>query len=313
MPGAVDQSGPVLDTFLIRVGGGGLYGHVLFTGLTGMGFAYLVTQRAVPMPRRLVGGGAVHRRRRCGARHLELALMDFRPEHARRRRPSVIQWIEYGALKGMPFLILLGVLVAARDAQRGGDLPGHRRRRARPDGRHGRRDEVARKPVGAAVGSNRGRSACTARVAARLTGQLQAAQIEYAMIRSGSDSLDDPALDAQRLEDPTICGPSLPASSLTRPGADSRCLPAARGRCPSSVGGPRPFAGRAAGRPGCHHVVPRGGMAAWPTPDGSRLPAVVLPERLQLVVEARAGPWAEVRAANGWRGWVDGRLLVDRR
>jgi hypothetical protein len=31
------------------------------------------------------------------------------------------------------------------------------------------------------------------------------------------------------------------------------------------------------------------------------------------VVEARNGPWAEVRAANGWRGWVDGRLLVDRR
>jgi hypothetical protein len=54
-------------------------------------------------------------------------------------------------------------------------------------------------------------------------------------------------------------------------------------------------------------------MAAWPTPDGSRLPAVVLPERLQLVVEVRSGAWAEVRAANGWRGWVDGRLLADPR
>ena len=50
VPGAVDQSGPVLDTFLIRVVGGGLYGHVLFTGLTGTGFAYFVTQRAAPIP-----------------------------------------------------------------------------------------------------------------------------------------------------------------------------------------------------------------------------------------------------------------------
>jgi hypothetical protein len=60
------------------------------------------------------------------------------------------------------------------------------------------------------------------------------------------------------------------------------------------------------------HLVLAGGMAAWPTPDGSRLPTTVLPGRLELVVEARSGPWAEVRAANGWRGWVDGRLLVDR-
>ena len=48
------QSGPVWDTFLIRVVGGGLYGHVLFTGLTGIGFAYLVTRRSA-LSRRLIG------------------------------------------------------------------------------------------------------------------------------------------------------------------------------------------------------------------------------------------------------------------
>jgi len=42
--GAGDQMGPVVDTFLVRVVGGGLYSHVLFTGITGIGFAYLVTR-----------------------------------------------------------------------------------------------------------------------------------------------------------------------------------------------------------------------------------------------------------------------------
>jgi HEAT repeat protein len=60
------------------------------------------------------------------------------------------------------------------------------------------------------------------------------------------------------------------------------------------------------------HVVPPGGMAAWNTPDPSLPPATQLPERLEVVVETSAGLWAQVRAANGWRGWVDGRLLVAR-
>ncbi|HEX7490816.1 MAG TPA: PrsW family intramembrane metalloprotease, partial [Candidatus Limnocylindrales bacterium] len=53
VPGTADQSGPVISTFLLRVGAGGLYGHVLFTGLTGMGFAYLATQQASGLGRRL--------------------------------------------------------------------------------------------------------------------------------------------------------------------------------------------------------------------------------------------------------------------
>jgi hypothetical protein len=53
-------------------------------------------------------------------------------------------------------------------------------------------------------------------------------------------------------------------------------------------------------------------MAAWIAPDPSRPPMLNLPERLELIVESRAGAWAQVRAVNGWRGWVDGRRLVDR-
>jgi hypothetical protein len=60
------------------------------------------------------------------------------------------------------------------------------------------------------------------------------------------------------------------------------------------------------------HLVPPGGMAAWNAPDPSRQPIVNLPERLELVVEGRAGAWAHVRAVNGWRGWVDGRRLLEK-
>jgi hypothetical protein len=60
------------------------------------------------------------------------------------------------------------------------------------------------------------------------------------------------------------------------------------------------------------HLVPEGGMPFWDAPDTSRPAAGQLPEKVELTLEGRAGVWAQVRAANGWRGWVDGRLLVNR-
>jgi hypothetical protein len=60
------------------------------------------------------------------------------------------------------------------------------------------------------------------------------------------------------------------------------------------------------------HLVPAGGIPAWAAPDPSRPPVVNLAERVQLVVDQRAGDWALVRAQNGWSGWVDARRLVPR-
>ena len=51
-------------------------------------------------------------------------------------------------------------------------------------------------------------------------------------------------------------------------------------------------------------------MAAWDAPDPSRPPAGMMPPNLDVAVDQWAGAWAQVRVANGWRGWVDGRLLV---
>lgn len=63
------------------------------------------------------------------------------------------------------------------------------------------------------------------------------------------------------------------------------------------------------------HAVPRGGLPAWPRPDGRTPADVHLEPRVELVVAETRGDWARVAGENGWSGWVDNRRLVmlDRR
>lgn len=56
------------------------------------------------------------------------------------------------------------------------------------------------------------------------------------------------------------------------------------------------------------HIVPTGGMQAWPAPDPS-LAAQDLGGGLPLRVVEYRGAWAFVQAENGWTGWVDARRL----
>jgi RsiW-degrading membrane proteinase PrsW (M82 family) len=198
-PGLVDQSGPVFDTFLIRVVGGGLYGHVLFTGLTGTGFAFFVTQHAAGMPKRVIGAALCIAAGVLAHVVWNSPWMDSILETTGGANPSVIQWIEYGTVKGLPFLLLLGLLVLfatrSEEANYRSIVAGE------PDPWVVTDDEIrslrslwARRKARTAVGRLRGPAG------ARSTGRLQAAQIEYAMIRSRADALSDPSLDAQRLK-----------------------------------------------------------------------------------------------------------------
>ena len=287
-PGGVSQSGPVWDTFLIRVVGGGLYGHVLFTGLTGIGFAYFVTQPRVALSRRLLVGGL------CIAAGVAAHAVWNSPWMqtilaTQGDQPSVTQWIAYGAVKGLPFLLLLGLLVAL--ATRSEEDNFRAIVAGEPDPAVITQSEIvslrsllARRSARLAAGKARGPAA------EHLVGQLQAAQVEYALIRSRADSLDDPALEVERRKIRSIRSeiarqPGVAAQLVTTPGV-------------------------AAWAP--THLVPSDGMAAWGAPDPSRPPVAMLPPWLELAVEAIAGEWAQVRAANGWRGWVDGRLLLPR-
>lgn len=63
------------------------------------------------------------------------------------------------------------------------------------------------------------------------------------------------------------------------------------------------------------HAVPRGGLPAWPRPDGRTPADVHLEPRVELVIAETRGDWARVVGENGWSGWVDNRRLVmlDRR
>jgi hypothetical protein len=111
--------------------------------------------------------------------------------------PSVIAWIEYGALKGMPFLILLGVLVMfatrSEEANYRAIVAGEPDPMVMTEGEiRSLRSLWARRAARSAAGRTLGP------VGAQLVGRLQAAQIEYAMIRSAMDSPEDPKLEAQR-------------------------------------------------------------------------------------------------------------------
>ncbi len=428
--GGADQAGPVLDTFFIRIVAGGLYSHVLFAGLTGMGFAYFVTRRQESFSKRLFVFGALVVAG-AGAHFVwdspwMASVLDIAPGTD---KPSTFQWIQYGGLKGLPFLALLVLMVlfATRSEEKNfrAIVAGE------PDPQVITEAEI--KSLGS-LWSRRGARSAAGRLrgpqGSKLTGHLQSAQVEYSMIRSRVDTLTDPALDAQRLKIRTIRAQIGAVPFVPVPVPASVVVPAAP-TAPATYGYPPPFtapaplaaapplnvtpveagfvapvasvsaadalpvveaepkpdseaeetvaaepepkseveaepasepAFEAAAEPALEpvpepaaepavesqpqpviaaaataapiaaaataapiavpppqaprwtptHLVPPGGMAAWIAPDPSRPPMLNLPERLELVVESRAGAWAQVRAVNGWRGWVDGRRLVDR-
>ena len=418
--GGADQAGPVLDTFLIRIVAGGLYSHVLFAGLTGMGFAYFVTRRQESFRKRLFVFGALVVAG-AGAHFVwdspwMASVLDIAPGTD---KPSTFQWIQYGGLKGLPFLALLVLMVVF--ATRSEEKNFRAIVAGEPDPQVITEAEI--KSLGSLWSRRRARSAARrlrGPQGSKLTGQLQSAQVEYSMIRSRVDTLTDPALDAQRLKIRAIRAQIGAVPFVPVPVPASVVVPAAP-TAPATYGYPPPFAAPAplaaapplnvtpveagfatpvaplaaagappvveaepapdseaaeetvavetepeseveapAGEPESEaaaepalepvpepaaepvvesqpetviaaaataapigfppqapvwtptHLVPPGGMAAWIAPDPSRPPMLNLPERLELIVESRAGAWAQVRAVNGWRGWVDGRRLVDR-
>lgn len=311
VPGTFDQSGPVFDTFLIRVVGGGLYGHVLFTGLTGLGFAYIATRRSVALSSRLWRGGLCIVAGVAAHAIWNSPWMEDILATSGGADPSTLQWLEYGAVKGLPFLILLGLLV--RLATRSEEEAFREIVAGEPDPWVITESEIAslrslwsRRAARAEAGRTRNAAS------SRALGKLQAAQIEYAMIRSRTDSQTDPALEAQRQAirwlRSELSGQPAPAKlPAAAPGFQSwsETQPAAPLSWPAA---PQPAPATWAPS----HRVPAGGITAWDTPEPIRQPIAILPEHTELVVLTWAGEWARVRVAGGWTGWVDGRLLVPR-
>ncbi len=192
----MDQAGPVFDTFIIRIVGGGLYGHVLFTGLTGTGFAYLVTRRSASTLKRI---GALACIAAGVAAHVvwNSPLMDSILMTSDGRNPTALQWVEYGTVKGLPFLLLLGVLVLFATRNEEDNFRAIVAGEPDPDVITGREIRSLRSLVARRAARNDARRT-RGPEAGRLTGRLQAAQVEYAMIRSRTASLTDPEVERQR-------------------------------------------------------------------------------------------------------------------
>jgi RsiW-degrading membrane proteinase PrsW (M82 family) len=286
--GASDLGG-LFDGFFARIIVGGPYSHVLLTGLTGMGLAYFVTRPDVPRQRRLlvaiglyVAGVAAHFVWNSPLLNDVLG-----------NDPDAVTWIMWAALKGLPFLILLAVIVrlaqrremrwvreaVAPEVEAGYITPAEldsledlRRRRA------ARAAEKAR----------------TGPAGDRLLARLQKAQLALAVAATGGGDNRDAHLDANRSLVRTLRGQ---LDALPRVGAAA------------VVATPAAAAPGAAFAPS--HRVPVEGLPAWQVPDGSTQ-SVGLNGGLELQLVQRVGDWAQVRATNGWTGWVDARRLLPR-
>ncbi len=290
----------VVQGFLVRVVAGGLYGHVLFTGLAGIGFAYFVVHRDDrPLARRLAVAAGM------------LALAMF--AHFVWNSPLTFgegfaSWVIHGAIKGMPFLLLLALavrlaqrrerrwLAAALDSELAAGI-------VKTDDVRGLTDPAVDKQLRQQTRTSRGRPA------ERLLKDLRRQQMNLAMVRTRVDSESHPDLLRQRalvldlrrqLDEPGSVGAATPIAGTTSgPVASSGPM------VPSS---PEPAPPAAAWTSDCH--VPPEGMTAWPVPDGTSPGAVALAAGLPLRRRSQLGDWSHVEASNGWRGWVDGRRLV---
>ncbi len=289
--GGGDQLGPVFGMFFLRSILVGAYMHVMWTGLTGVGFAYYVTQRDQPRQKRLLV-----------AIGLFVAGVTA---HFIWNSPLLTELLSgfggiliFGLVKGLPFLGFLAVLVILA-----------RRREQRWFGALTATDlntDVLRQEELAQLGGLRNRWAARRQMGrrkgaqgAKLLSQLQREQINLAMIRSRAGTDDDPSVVAQRERVRAVRAQLDALPEVVAPVAFATPASGAATAPPAPPGAWTPT-----------HAVPATGMAAWDAPDPSRPPVVTLAGGVQLTVAEENGAWAKVVGSNGWTGWVDARLLV---
>ena len=294
--GASDLGG-LFEGFFMRIIVGGPYSHVLLTGLTGMGLAWYVTRPDIARGRRLLAAFLLYAAGVAAHFVWNSPLLNG----ILGEDPDEITWILWATVKGLPFLILLAVLVAVA------------MRREKHWVQGALTDDVAAGLITTgeldALGDLRKRRAARRAIAARkgvagerLMARLQHAQVALAIAESSSSPDRETRLVADR--------------ELIREPARAARRPAGRRGSGCGRGGsasPRPGQRRARllrpppsrRRTAC----PPRACRSWalPDPSGTSTP---LAGGLDLEVVQRVADWAQVRASNGWMGWVDARRLV---
>jgi len=187
----------VLEGFYVRVVSSGLYGHVLYTGLTGMGIGYVVSRREeVPLGRRLLVAGGLFLAAVVGHAIWNAPIFDLAPAPPYSAADRLLLPIDL-AIKGLPLLVfvVLGVTLARDRERRWLD------RALGPEiGREGisaEEYEILRSPKRRRRANAQMRRRAGRR-AARLAARLQREQVNLAMIASRADRPDDPAIARQR-------------------------------------------------------------------------------------------------------------------
>lgn len=277
----------VLEGFWVRVIASGLYGHVLYTGLSGIGIAYFVTRRA---------DASFGRRLSVGLALLALAVI----AHFIWNSPFLweeLPLLAATALKGLPFLIVLGlVLRLARRREHRWLVSGLEPEVGRP-GLLREELEVLCDPA-----HRRGVTRSVARLAgpdaARLVKQLHREQINLSMLATRHDRPNHPELVRQR----QLCR-SLRDRLWAMPGAAGGLA-----LTTAMVDAARTLPEELLWEPTVQTTPP--GLAWWTVPDGTQPATGRVDAGVPLMIVARAGEWAQVRAINGWTGWVDGRLFT---
>ena len=277
----------VLEGFFVRVIASGLYGHVTFTGIAGIGFAYFVTHRLdKPLAKRLAVA--------VGLLLLAMAAHFVWNSPFFHSLPILL----YGVVKGLPFLIGLVVLLYLA------------RRRENQDLELILVDEVGRPGLLpaelTALTNRRSRRAAAKRVkkaaggqAEQVLKQLQREQIRLALLASAADTADDAQLLQQRL---LVAG--LRGRLWQFPGAA-----AALGIDEATAAAP-PVPAQWAAPFVPHRTIASSGGWAWATPDQIDKRRIPLAPGLQLQIMEDRGGWLLVRTQTGWAGWTGAPYLV---
>jgi protease PrsW len=187
----------VLQGFFVRVVASGLYGHVLYSGLFGIGVAYFVSRRHEASVGKRLGVAALFILAAMFAHFLwNSPLMNFFPGELE-DVGDYLQVILATAVKGLPFLLFVGLMVAlARRREHrwlGAALAGEVGR----EGIHPDELRVLESPS-ARRRSRREMGARAGPVAAHTLKRLQREQINLAMVATRVHHDDHPDLIRQR-------------------------------------------------------------------------------------------------------------------
>jgi len=300
----VNEIGALIEGYWIRVISGGLYSHPLYASLSGMGIAYWATRTDKPVSRRrlFLWGGLL----------LAIALHVFwnapllnglLGDH-----PGPVNWLVFSAIKGIPLLIFIGVIVglATRREQtyfRAITSPQVAADVVQPD------ELRTLSSLRSRFAARRAMRARKGPIAAGLLARIQREQLRYAMLSTQSIQNRESVLAGQSelirsLRAELTAMPDLPhAVVATRAVAAQPTVAVATATQVAPVAPAAPT-----GWMPTHRAAPPG-QQSWDQPDPSR-PMTPLAGYLDLMVVQRVGDWARVVASNGWSGWVDARLLI---